>query len=145
MSHVCEAALITCEDFRLHQRKDGRNFIAGFILSEKIDCDLITRGGAIQDIVRPKSEGFKDSMLRDSEVSAKLHKVKKVYLVHHEDCGAYGGSSVFENREIERQKHIADMREAAEVIKKEFSPIEVLLYYAELKDGSDNDFVMTKI
>lgn len=145
MSHVCEATLITCEDFRLHQRKDGRNFIAEFIKSEQIDCDLITRGGAIQDMVRPKNDGFKDSMLRDSEVSTKLHKAKKVYLVHHEDCGAYGGSSAFENRSVEREKHIADMREASKIIKKDFSPIEVLSYYAELKEGSDDDFVMTRI
>jgi len=145
MSHVCDAALIVCEDFRLHQRKDGRNFIADFIKSEKVDCDLITRGGDIQDIVRPKGDGYKDSMLRDTEVSSKLHQVKKVYLVSHEDCGAYGGSSAFDNREVEKNQHIADMQEASKIIKEYFSPIDVLLYYAELKEGSQDDFIMTKV
>ena len=49
--HKCEAAVITCEDFRLHQRKDGRNYIANFIKSLGVDADLITRGGSIQDLV----------------------------------------------------------------------------------------------
>ncbi|NCO79712.1 hypothetical protein CO116_01240 [Candidatus Falkowbacteria bacterium CG_4_9_14_3_um_filter_38_19] len=31
MSHHCPAAVITCEDFRLHQRLDGRNCLAEFI------------------------------------------------------------------------------------------------------------------
>ncbi len=145
MSHVCDAALFVCEDFRLHQRKDGRNFIANFIKGENIDCDLITRGGDIQDIVRPKSGGFKDSMLRDAEVSAKLHRVKKVYLVSHEDCGAYGGSEAFVDRETEKKQHIADMQAAAVVIEEKFSPIEVSLHYAELKNGSEDEFLMTKV
>ncbi|MEA3398414.1 MAG: hypothetical protein U9R06_01580 [Patescibacteria group bacterium] len=41
--------MITCEDFRLHQRKDGRNIIAEFIKDKEIDCDVITRDEAIKD------------------------------------------------------------------------------------------------
>lgn len=58
MSHYCKACLVTCEDFRLHQRKGGRNYIAEFIKNLGVDCDLITRGGAVQDLVRPSSGGF---------------------------------------------------------------------------------------
>jgi hypothetical protein len=45
MAHYCDIALVTCEDFRLHQRKHGRNIIADYVKELGCDCDIITRGG----------------------------------------------------------------------------------------------------
>ena len=111
MLHKCESALVTCEDFRLHQRKDGRNYITGFIKKIYSDCDLITRGGGIQDLVRPVNSGFSGSLLRDIEVSVKLHQVSTIYLVNHEDCGAYG-SMDFSTRDKEIAQHKKDLEDA---------------------------------
>lgn len=157
MSHHCEAALITCEDFRLHQRKDGRNAIAEFIKTEGIDCDIITRGGAAKDLIFPKGEGlsavlkfflkkfFTRSILRDVGVSVSLHQANKVYLAHHEDCGAYGGKKAFAGDEAEKNKHRADMKKAGEIIKKKFPEIKIKLFYGELKPGTDDDFVIKEV
>jgi len=109
MKHTCQAALITCEDFRLHQRKDGRNYVAEFINKLGIDCDLITRAGGVQDIVRPKNTGFLGSLLRDIEVSVKLHKVNTIFLLNHEDCGAYQDIN-FNSRQEELKQHKKDLR-----------------------------------
>ena len=136
MAHYCEAALITCEDFRLHQRKDGRNYIAEFIRTLGEDCDLITRGGGVQDMVRPAEQGYCDCLLRDAEVSAKLHDATNIYLVNHEDCGAYGDMD-FSSKQEEYGQHLEDLKKAKEVILKKFPDKNVQLYFAALEGSPD--------
>jgi len=144
MSHYCPAALVTCEDFRLHQRADGRNCIADFIKKLGIDCDLITRGGGVQDLVRPKEAGFDKSVLRDAEVSCKLHQARTIILINHEDCGAYGSFN-FTNREQESRQHINDLKAAKQIILENFGDKEVKSYFAELKQGSSDEFEIKEI
>ena len=144
MAGDCKAALITCEDFRLHQRTDGRNCIAEFISPLGEDCDLITRGGGVQDLVRPKKEGYSDSLYRDTRVSAKLHNVETIYLVNHEDCGAYRDMD-FSSREEEIDQHHKDLRKAKEMILERFPEKEVKLYFAELVKGSSDKFEISPV
>ncbi len=144
MSHKCEGAVITCEDFRLHQRMDGRNYIADFIKKQNIDCDLITRGGGIQDLVRPKEQGYRNCLLRDSDVSAKLHKCSVIYLVNHQDCGAYSGMN-FTDKESELEQHIRDLKEAGDIVMDNFSEVEVKTYFAYLKEGSEDEFEIKEV
>ena len=138
MAHLCEAALVTCEDFRLHQRKGGGNLIGEFIASLEVDCDLITRGGCIQDLVRPKP-GFDDSLLRDLTVSVELHQVGTIHLVGHEDCGAYGHFG-FEDKEVEILQHYKDLREARSILTDKFPDVTVKLHFGKLKEGSSENY-----
>lgn len=139
MSHKCEAAVITCEDFRLHQRKDGRNYIADFVKSLNVDADLITRGGSIQDLVRPESEGFCECLFRDSRVSAVLHSVKTIYIINHEECGAYGALN-FSSREEELAKHFEDLKAAKVKINERFPEVEIKLFFAHLTPNTSDVF-----
>jgi len=145
MAHICEAALVTCEDFRLHQRKDGSNFIAQFIKEEQIDCDLITSAGAILDLVRPKHEEQRKSLMEDIDVSVNLHKAQKIYIVHHEDCGAYGGKEAFSSDEKEFEQHKADMLEASALLESEFPKVEIITCWAALKSGTHDEWLMEKL
>ncbi|MFH1822078.1 MAG: carbonic anhydrase [Patescibacteria group bacterium] len=144
MSHYCEGALITCEDFRLHQRKDGRNYVAEFTKSLGIDCDLITRGGGIQDLVRPKEEGFDKSVLRDTEVSAKLHNASTIFLLNHEDCGAYSSMN-FSSREEELAQHKKDLLAAQEMILREFPGKIIKLFFAKLEHGKEDVYIINEL
>ncbi len=137
MPHYCQGALITCEDFRLHQRKDGRNYIAEFIKNLAIDCDLITRAGAVQDLVRPESRDFTTCLLRDTRVCRKLHEAEFVYLVGHEDCGAYS-SLGFSTREEELNQHFQDLSEARKTIEANFPGTQVLEFFAYLQEGTED-------
>ncbi len=85
MTKKPEAAIITCIDFRLHGKKN----IFMELFEKESDFDLITRAGGIKDLVRPRKEEFKESLLRDIDVSINLHKINKLFLVNHQDCGAY--------------------------------------------------------
>lgn len=140
MSHTCDACVVTCEDFRLHRRADGRNTIGDFVASLGCDCDVITRGGGIQDIVRP-ADGFDSSLLRDLTVSVGLHSVKTIYLINHTTCGAYGPMG-FDSIDAERAQHNADLVAAAKILTDRFPDIEVVTMVAELVPGSDDTFVI---
>jgi carbonic anhydrase len=141
--HHCEGVVVTCEDFRLHQRKDGRNYIAEFMKNLGNDCDLITRGGGVQDLVRPK-EGFDKSVLRDIDVSDKLHAASKIFLVAHQDCGAYSTFG-FKTKEEEFAQHKNDLVAAREILNKKFPGKENKIYFAWLKEGSQDEFEIKEI
>jgi len=143
MSHLCDAAVVTCEDFRLHQRKYGRNFIADYFKRLDVDFDLITRAGCIQDLVRPKP-GFDETLFRDLGVSVNLHQVKKIFLVGHEDCGAYAHFQ-FPARPNELAQHYRDLKEAKRIIGAKFAGAQVITLFAELESGSADRFVMTDV
>ncbi len=143
MAHLCEAAVVTCEDFRLHARKHGGNFIAEHFHRLYVDFDLITRGGCIQDLVRPKP-GFDDALYRDLNVSVSLHQVKTIYVVGHEDCGAYA-SFRFPTRPAELAQHHADLKEAKRLIEKRFPGVQAVPLFAELEPGSHDRWVMTEV
>lgn len=142
--YKCHACLITCQDFRLHQRQDGRNYVAEFIKNLGIDCDLITRAGGVLDLIRPSEDNHDTSILRDAGVSAELHKVEKVYLLNHETCGAYGSMN-FSSRDEESHQHYADLHEAREIILKEFPHLKVNLYFAELEPGTTDVFEIREV
>lgn len=130
MSHCCEAALITCEDFRLHQRRDGRNYVAEFIKSLGMDCDLITRAGGIQDILRPEI-GFAGPFLRDMHVNDALHNSKVICALNHEDCGAYSHFN-FKTRDEELERHYKDIRESLNMFKFLFPSKKLIGAFAEM-------------
>jgi hypothetical protein len=144
MAHHCKATLVTCEDFRLHQRADGRNYIVDFVKNLQNDCDIITRGGGIQDLVRPQNDGFENSLLRDIGVSVNLHQVETIYLVNHEDCGAYGSIN-FSSREEELAQHYKDLEEARDIINAEFPSVAIKLFFAELATDSSDKFIFKEI
>ena len=141
----CKGVLITCEDFRLHQRLDGSNLVAEFIKKLGFECDLITRAGAILDLVHPEDtgEGFNDSLLRDTKVSAVLHKADRIILLGHEDCGAYGYLNLSKAATLNRVQ--ADLRQARNIMRREFSRAETSLYVARLLSGSEDKFEIAEL
>jgi carbonic anhydrase len=143
MAHHCDAALVTCEDFRLHQRSDGSNCMVEFIQHQGTDCDVITRAGGIQDLVRPKP-GHDESLLRDLAVSAGLHRVRRFLLVQHQDCGAYKPLGLT-SPEAEIHRHTEDLQAAQSILKAGFPGIEILLFVARLKPGSAEKYIVEPV
>jgi hypothetical protein len=137
--HTCEAALITCEDYRLHQRKDGRNYIAQYILSLGVDCDLITRAGGVQDLLRQGGTGSADSVIRDVDVAHRLHQVELILLLNHEDCGAYAAFG-FKTRDDELRRHQRDIRRTLRMMHLLFPSKRIIGSFAELETGISDIF-----
>lgn len=108
----CEAIVVTCIDFRfqrlferwLHENFDSRYY------------DRVAYAGGVLnwDIVFPMIE-----------FAQKAHRVKRVILVNHEDCRAYGDAGTPE-------RHVHDLREARKRVLQAFPDVTVELYYARL-------------
>ena len=95
------------------------------------DADLVSFAGAAKNIVDESSRAF---ALKQIEISRRLHGMKQVHLMNHMDCGAYGGHAAFTNEAAEKQKQIADMQSAAEIIKQSFPDLEVILWLAHIEE-----------
>ena len=66
-----------------------------------------------------------DAVLKQVEISRRLHSVKTVILINHEDCGAYGEAGTLD-------RHAADLRTAGDKIKASFPDLAVELYYMHI-------------
>jgi carbonic anhydrase len=104
MSHSCKNLIIHCIDFRFIQA------LQQFMQNEELigDCDVIALAGAGKNIVSPEDESEKNVFLSQVDISKKLHRVSKMYVVQHMDCGAFGGHTAFASleEEIHAQKEV---------------------------------------
>ena len=113
--HSCEALVIHCMDHRLQK------YLNDWLESDPGagQYDRVAIAGAVQDI---------DPVLKHVELAVRLHAVRKVILVNHEDCGAYGPGGTL-------ARHTADLQEAERKIHALFMSLSVDKYYLRL-DGS---------
>lgn len=113
--HNCEAVIITCIDFRFQEYINkwiAENF------SPKT-FDRVAIAGGVFDL---------DYVLKQVEISHRLHHICKVVLINHEDCGAYGEAGT-------AKKHAEDLKNAASKIKGQYPDLEIEAYYVHL-DGT---------
>lgn len=114
MSHTCDAITICCIDFRFQRyirdwtdkNLPGKTF------------DLVGFAGSSKDL---------DTILKQIDISVRLHQIKEVIIIHHEECGAYGVDSTPE-------RHATDLRHARTEILSRYPNLQVYLLYAKL-DG----------
>ncbi len=114
-SHECEALIVTCIDFRFQEIID--KWIAENFAPKTFD--RVGIAGGVFDL---------DYALKQVEISERLHHIKKVVLINHEDCGAYG-------EEGTPEKHADDLKNAKTVIEQKFPDLKVETYYLHL-DGN---------
>lgn len=129
--HHAQAAALFCMDFRF---KDAViKFLSTELKLKK--ADIIVLAGASKNFANPKSLDNKKTALTQLEISAKLHHIKKIILIDHADCGAYGGLKAFDNNsELEKKEHIKNLKKAKTILAKKFKNIEIILYFANLKN-----------
>lgn len=111
-THTCDAIIVCCIDFRFQR------FIRAWTdthLKGKT-FDLVGFAGSTKDL---------DTVMNQIDISVRLHHIKQIVLIHHEECGAYGTESTFE-------RHKQDLRKAKETILKKYPNLSVELHYARL-------------
>ncbi len=112
VAHECNAIVISCMDFRL--RKYLRAWASSTLDTGGYDRVAIAGGvknlGVIVDQV---------------SLSAQLHNINEVYLINHEDCGAYGAEGSFE-------KHKEDLLFAQTIIEQKFPDMKIIPLYLKL-------------
>lgn len=111
-THSCEAVVVTCIDYRLQKAID--NWISENFAPKTFDRVALAGGTKNLDII-----------MGQIEITERLHHIKKVILINHEDCGAYGEAGTPE-------KHAQDLKNAATQIKQQYPDLAVESYYLHL-------------
>lgn len=129
MEHTCPAAVITCIDFRFWQKLLDYMATRG-----ETSFDLISMAGGAKNLIDNETRPV---IFKQLDICTQKHCIKKVYLVNHIDCGAYGGSAAFASREEEEEKLIGDLGKAENFIKEKYPDLEVeklLMDFEEIRD-----------
>jgi carbonic anhydrase len=136
--HHCEAVVLTCIDFRFW--RETLEFIENELGIKTFDFSSLP--GAAKAI--NESAGDNDIAVKCISVPCDLHSAKKIVIVNHEDCGAYGGSAKFNgDQEAEFEFHIKELKKAKEKISAKYPRKEIILAYAKLTDNKQNmEFLM---
>lgn len=107
--HTCKACVICCMDFRIYEESTLHQYLAERGIK---DYDLIAVPGAGKALLGKHSE----LILEAIRISRELHNSDEIYLIHHVDCGAYGGSKSFSSKESELANHREQLDMACEKI-----------------------------
>lgn len=134
--HKCQACVICCMDFRIY--KDATLHFC--LMDQGIeDYDLIAIPGAGKALLGKHAEFVLDSI----RISRELHESKEIFLIHHIDCGAYGGSKAFVSKDAEIGKHKYEMEAAKQAIIAKFgSDVSVKKILLDESQGSLNEVVL---
>ncbi len=136
-AHSCEAVVLACIDFRFWRET-----------AEFVEKELNI--GTFDFPSLPGSAKAINECLEDSDVALQcigvpidLHHAKKVVIVNHEDCGAYGGSKAFASQQEEQNFHEKELNKAKNKLGEKYPDKEYILVYARLADEKKNiEFVL---
>ncbi len=91
--------------------------------------DFRTEVGSSKAII--DSPADRDRLFEVISTSIRLHSIKEIWLIDHEDCGAYGGSKEHLDIQVEKKFHISKMKEATGIINEQFPGLVVKNFYAD--------------
>jgi len=115
--HSCQAMVVHCIDFRF--QKMLNDFLESSI--GEAGYDRMGVAGVTKDL---------NLFMAQLEISHRLHHIKQVVIIHHENCGAYGEEST-------PQKHNEELIKAKTAVSAKYPDLEVKLYFLKL----NGDFV----
>lgn len=119
--YEAEACVVWCFDDRFtgllwEFTKDMENF------------DLVKVAGGAKALAEGASPA-RDFVQEQVATSLRLHGAKKVVLMLHEDCGAYGGSKRFADKETEQVFYVSQLDIAQDFVESFVGDVPVETYY----------------
>lgn len=122
--HWCDALVITCTDFRFTTAT--QEFINNR-LELKGKYDYISIPGSIRNLMDSKT---RDLVMNAFGLSLRLHHIKRVVILAHQDCTiGYGGSQNFPELAVEYKTICKDLKKARRLFGIKFPHLRVDLYY----------------
>lgn len=136
MSHHCKALIIHCIDFRFGKA------IKKILENQGIlgDCDIISVAGAVKNLVSPSKPYDVEFVLRQIDISKRLHDVQQIILLNHTDCAAYGGREAFASDEEEFERSRQDLKKAEELIQAKYPDLEIKTILAKIQPSNQITF-----
>jgi carbonic anhydrase len=111
-NHTCDAVVVFCIDFRF--QKYIHNWLDKQFANKLYD--YVGFAGGTKEL---------ETVLNQIAISVRLHDIKEVVLMHHENCGAYGA-------EGNPLRHAQDLQKAKKIILQHYPNLHVSLYYIHL-------------
>jgi carbonic anhydrase len=126
LMHTCSTLVICCIDFRFQE-------VIRTFLNKEVpgDYDLVSVAGACKNLVK---ENERDFLIKQLDISSRLHKINRVYLINHQDCGAYGEEN-FPDSQVEINHHLDDLKKSKDILHNLFPSLEeIKLFFIKLPD-----------
>jgi len=123
--HEASTLVISCVDFRF---QDENAYLLNNVLGLLDDYDNIMLPGGSLAIASNKYQSWQKSIEEITPLLKKLHKIKRIILLDHRDCGAYSltfGKDHMSNKEKELKLHKEIMFKAKKLIEKNFPDLKV--------------------
>ena len=128
--YVCDAAVVWCFDnrfdigFRKFLKRIGVNY-----------ADPIKVAGGAKCLASPDEAADREFVLKQIRVSVELHKTKRVVLMLHSDCGAYGGldGGFHGDARFEAESQKGELLRAAQVLRALIPELAVEAYYVDFE------------
>jgi hypothetical protein len=128
--YICDAAIVWCFDnrFELGFRKVLKRIGVR-------NSDPIKIAGGAKSLASPVRESDREFVVDQIRASIRLHGTRRVILMVHSDCGAYGGLAAFEDdAQAEREHHEKELRCAVENLLRAVPDLQVDPYFVDF-DG----------
>jgi carbonic anhydrase len=126
--YTADACVVWCFDDRFYKllKAFGKQEGLGHI-------DLVKIGGGAKALAGDASPD-RDFVLNQIKTSSRLHGTKRVILMLHRDCGAYGGSKNFASADAEKGALAQQLAITHDFVKKQIPELSVEAYFADF-DG----------
>jgi carbonic anhydrase len=101
--YVSDACVVWCFDARFSA------LLGEHIKKEELqNIDLVKVAGGVKELVSPENNAHRDYLLDQIKKSIALHETKKIVLMAHSECGAYGGTrdEAFYASELKKAKDV---------------------------------------
>jgi hypothetical protein len=127
--YQCDAAIVWCFDnrFELGFRKYLKRIGV-------VNSDPIKVAGGAKSLASPEQERDREFVLEQIRKSIRLHDTRRVILMLHSDCGAYGGLAAFNHDvQAERIHHRNELRAAGEYLAHQLPGMEIDTYFVDFE------------
>ena len=137
----CDAAILWCFDNRFEL--GFRKFLKRIGV---INSDPIKIAGGAKVLASPERESEREFVLDQIRKSIRLHGTKRVILMLHSDCGAYGGlDGAFRgDSAAESAHHLRELQRAATNVRAAIPEIEVEGYFVDFEGIWDAEVTTTE-
>jgi hypothetical protein len=128
--YLADAAVLSCFDHRVSQA------VRKFLKKQGIERpDMIVVAGGAKTLASPRNDFEQEFILEQIRMSIRLHRSKRVLVMSHSDCAAYGGLVHFKgDLAAEEDYHRAELLRSAELVAKSFPGVSVEPYFVKF-DG----------
>jgi carbonic anhydrase len=127
--YTCDAAVVACIDNRFSNA--WRKFLKRQGVHQP---DTIVVAGGAKALASPRDEDERSFVLEQLRTSQRLHGTRRVMLINHRDCGAYGGRRAFANPAQEAIFHEEQLLYAAGWLAEALPDTRVEAFYVDF-DG----------